>query len=149
MGNKDLILYMDGKSVVDREEIITRFSGRYKVPPYEKLTRSYIASKIAQALAAARDEEGRRLILARRSPVGIQYVNIGVCEDPDILVNIRKRINKDILGQKASLEKVELRIDVVCEAEKQREIKIRKSVKRAFREEKRKIYAEKKLIEKK
>ncbi len=113
MANKDLIAYMDGKAVVDKEEIIALFSDNYEIPSYDKLAKSYIASKISQAFASVRDEKGRRVILAKRGKDGIQYVNIPACIDIVALKHIKKRILRDILGQRASLEKVEFRIDVL------------------------------------
>jgi hypothetical protein len=113
MRNRELLEFMDGREVIDREEIIARFGNFYKIPSYEKLSKSYIAAKIARSLASARDEDGRRLVLARRGKDGIQYVNIEVCKSLPILRHIRRRIENDIIGQGASLEKVDLRIEAV------------------------------------
>jgi hypothetical protein len=92
---------------------LERFADRYRVPPYEKLARSYLAAKIAQGLASARDGDGRRLILAKRGKDGVRYVNITACRKLPVLRHIRQRIQKDIVGQGASLEKVELQIAAV------------------------------------
>ena len=113
MGHKDLITYMSGKEAVGREEIIKLFGHAYELPPYEKLARSYIAAKISQAMAKARDGEGRRLILAKRGRGEVQYVNIPACKDTDMLEHIKRRIVRDIFGQKASLEKVDLRLEII------------------------------------
>lgn len=113
MSNKDLLAFVSGKEIVDRDEIIARFGDRYKIPSYEKLCKSYIASKIAQALAAARDEDGRRLVLAKRGKDGVQYVSIDVCKNLSVLIHIQNRIENDIIGQSASLEKVDSRIEAI------------------------------------
>jgi len=113
MSNKDLIAYMSDKVTVDKEEIISLFGDIYQLPSYEKLSKSYIASKISQALSRARDDEGRRLILAKRSEGITQYVNIPVCNDTGTLEHIKLRISRDIFGQRASLEKVDLQLEDV------------------------------------
>ncbi|GHU97980.1 hypothetical protein FACS1894211_00910 [Clostridia bacterium] len=114
MSNKrELLAFVDGKEMIDREEIIARFGDGYKIPPYEALRRKYIAAKIAQGFSQARDEDGRRLVLARRSRDGVQYVNIDICKNLVPLEDIRRRIENDIIGQSASLEKVDNRIAVV------------------------------------
>ena len=113
MRNRELLEFMLSREYAFREDIISRFGNRYEVPPYKKLAESYIASKIAQDLASARDGDGRRCILARRGRGGTQYVNIGRCRDTLALKHIRKRIQKDILGQEASLEKVDFRLNSI------------------------------------
>ena len=110
MNNKKIIAFMSGKKAVGREEMIMRFGADYSIPSYEKLIGSYIASKIAQALASARDEEGRRLFLAKLNCNKIEYVNIENCTDISSLGHIRNRIANNILGQEASLEKVDMRL---------------------------------------
>ncbi|MCL2369684.1 MAG: hypothetical protein FWC80_00410 [Firmicutes bacterium] len=113
MGNKDLLSYMNGRESAGRDEIIKLFGDTYKLPSYEKLANCYIAAKISQALRAARDEEGRRLILAKRGKGEIQYINIPACTDRGSLEHIKRRITRDIIGQRASLEKVDLRLETV------------------------------------
>ncbi|MDR2634890.1 MAG: hypothetical protein LBC13_02800 [Clostridiales bacterium] len=113
MSNKELLKFIDGREIVGREEMIARFGDNYKVPPYEKLSKSYIASKIAQVLSKARDGDGRRLVLAKRGKDGVHYVNIDVCESLPVLLHIQNRIERDIIGQGASLEKVETRIEAL------------------------------------
>jgi hypothetical protein len=120
MSNKDLLAFVGGKEVVTREEIIALFGDNYKIPSYEKLSKSYIASKIAQSLATARDEDGRRCILARRGREGVHYVNIDICKDLPVLVHIHSRIENDIIGQSASYEKVDSRIKAIEDSKKKR-----------------------------
>jgi hypothetical protein len=114
MSNRqELLAFVGGREMIDREEIIARFGSSYRVPSYEKLSKSYIAAKIAQGFAQARDGDGRRIVLARRGKDGVQYVNIDVCKSPVPVEDIRRRIENDIIGQGASLEKVGNRIAVV------------------------------------
>ena len=111
MRKRELLEFMAHREYACREDIIERFGDRYEVPPYEKLAESYIASKIAQDLASARDEEGMRCILARRGRGGTQYVNVGRCRNVLALKHIKGRIQNDIAGQKLSLKKVDLRLE--------------------------------------
>lgn len=116
--NKEILAFMDGKEIVSREEIIARFRYRYKIPSYEKLLKSYIAAKIAQELSAARDEDGRRLILAKRGKDGVHYVSIDICKNITVLRHIRRRFEHDIIGQELSLDKVDSRISTIEKMEK-------------------------------
>lgn len=111
MSNKELFDFVESKGEIDREEMIARFGANYRVPSYEKLSKSYIASRIAQGLSAARDEEGRRLVLAKRGKDNTVYVNIVACKSIKTLTHIRGRIEKDINGQTASLEKVDIQLE--------------------------------------
>jgi len=110
MGYKKVLAYMEGREIVDREEVITVFGNDYVVPSYDKLKRSYIASKISQAMAKARNDEGHRFILAKRGRGGVQYVNVPICKNSFDLWHIKKRIRKDILGHRTSLKTVSIRL---------------------------------------
>jgi len=114
LNSTNLIAYMSGRAVVDREEIIGLFGDTYEIPAYTKLAKSYVATKISQTLAGLRDEKGRRNILAKRDRNGVKYVNIPVCGDLEVLNHIYNRIANDIAGQGESLEKVQLQIEECC-----------------------------------
>ena len=114
INNIKLIEYMSGREAADREEIIGLFGDTYEIPSYTKLAKSYVASKISQALATMRDEKGRRNVLAKRGRDGVKYINIPVCGDLEALDHIYKRILSDIAGKNASLERVQLQIDDIC-----------------------------------
>ena len=108
--NNKIVMFMDGKEAVSREEMVMRFGSGYKAPSYNVLAGRYMAAKIARVLASVRDEAGRRIFLAKRSGGKIEYVNIEKCTDISSPEHIRNRIKNDISGCEASLEKVDLRI---------------------------------------
>jgi len=105
--------YVESREYIDRDELIKRFGDRYTVPDYETLSERYIAGRISQTLSAARDEQNRRLILAARGKDGIRYVFITACKNVHILKTIKERIARDIDGQTASLQKVDLQLQTV------------------------------------
>lgn len=114
MKTKELIIeYVDAKGITDKEELVALIQDKVEVPEHKDLERRYLESLISRAVATVRDEEGRRCILAKRSAADTQYINLGRCENLDILQDIKKRMEKDINGRRKSMKKVDLRITAV------------------------------------
>ena len=75
----------------------------------EQLQRAYRLSVGQQIMAGARDEEGKREILAVRTGDSVEYIVIDACNDIEKLDVIRHRLHSQIMGLEQTAEKVERR----------------------------------------
>ena len=111
MSIRNLILeHINGAEMTGRDELVALIQDIVPVPPKDELERRYIASFVARTVATFKDKQGRRIILARRSPEDTQYINIETCKSKKILDEIRKRLKNEINGRNDTLDKVNFQI---------------------------------------
>jgi hypothetical protein len=108
-----LFEYIKNNETSDKQDLLNIARGGIQIPTYRELSRRYVASKIAHAIACIRDDKENRIVLADRTHGKTKYVNLGLCQNVEVLKKIKERTEKDIFGRKMSLKNIKSQLDAL------------------------------------